>query len=145
MDTVTQEATNSAEEKTFTQAEVNKIVSERLQREAAKYSDYDALKAKAGEAAATAERANALQTELDGMKAAEALRVMREKVAKETGIPSSLLTEETEEACTAQANAIKAFARPTYPTIRDGGEVINVGKPSTKQQFADWFNTEMKG
>ena len=145
MDTVTQEATNSAEEKTFTQAEVNKIVSERLQREAAKYSDYDALKAKAGEAAATAERANALQTELDGMKAAEALRVMREKVAKETGIPSSLLTEETEEACTAQANAIKAFARPTYPTIRDGGEVINVGKPSTKQQFADWFNTATKG
>lgn len=145
MDTVTQEATTSAEEKTFTQAEVNKIVSERLQREAAKYSDYDALKAKAGEAAATAERANALQTELDGMKAAEALRVMREKVAKETGIPSSLLTEETEEACTAQANAIKAFARPTYPTIRDGGEVINVGKPSTKQQFADWFNTATKG
>ena len=70
---------------------------------------------------------------------------MREKVAKETGIPSSLLTEETEEACTAQANAIKAFARPTYPTIRDGGEVINVGKPSTKQQFADWFNTATKG
>lgn len=150
MNTGTQEETVNAttqgtEEKTFTQAEVNKIVSDRLQREAAKYADYETLKAQAAEAATNGEQVKSLQAELDGMKAAEALRTMREKVSKETGIPSSLLTEETEEACTAQAEAIKAFAKPTYPTVRDGGEVVNIGKPTTKQQFADWFNQEMKG
>lgn len=150
MNTGTQEETVNAttqgtEEKTFTQAEVNKIVSDRLQREAAKYADYETLKAQAAEAETNGEQVKSLQAELDGMKAAEALRTMREKVSKATGIPSSLLTEETEEACTAQAEAIKAFAKPTYPTVRDGGEVVNIGKPTTKQQFADWFNNEMKG
>lgn len=150
MNTGTQEETVNAttqgtEEKTFTQAEVNKIVSDRLQREAAKYADYETLKAQAAEAETNGEQVKSLQAELDGMKAAEALRTMREKVSKATGIPSSLLTEETEEACTAQAEAIKAFAKPTYPTVRDGGEVVNIGKPTTKQQFADWFNQEMKG
>ena len=68
-------------------------------------------------------------------------RTIRAKVAKEEGIPESLLTGDTEEACTEQAKAIKAFANPdNYPVLKDGGEVQNVVKGSTKQQFAEWTN-----
>lgn len=37
-------------DKTFTQAEVDRLIDERLKRERAKYSDYDALKSKAAKA-----------------------------------------------------------------------------------------------
>ena len=69
------------------------------------------------------DRAAALQAELDGMKKANDLRAMREKVAGETKVPAALLSGETEEACTAQAKAILEFAKPNgYPAVKDGGE-----------------------
>ena len=149
MQTATQE--NAGEEtKTFTQADVDKIVGDRLQRERSKYSDYEALKEKADkydevvesektELQKVTERAEALQTELDSMKKAEAIREIKTKVATETGIPAHLLTGETEEVCREQAEAIKAFAKPAYPVIKDGGEVQNVKGQSTRDQFAEWF------
>lgn len=77
-------------------------------------------------------------TELNGMKAADALRVTREKVAKDKNVPVNLLTGETEEACAAQADAILAFAKPDGLSIRDGGEPAAKGCPSTRDQFANW-------
>jgi len=152
-ETVKQEATEE-EIKTFTQEEVNGIVNERLARERKKYEgvDLDELKRKAqeldqieeankSELEKANERANSLQAELESLKKANEVRAMREKVASETGVPMNLLTAETEEECTEQANAIKAFAIPTsYPSVKDGGEVQNIGKVSTKQQFAEWAN-----
>ena len=43
-------APSRQEERTFTQAELNAIVADRLARERAKYADYDKLKDKAGKA-----------------------------------------------------------------------------------------------
>lgn len=82
----------------------------------------------------------ALQSELDSMKKAEALRTMREKVSTDKKIPASLLTGETEEACSAQADAILAFAKtaPGYPHLPDGGEPGGAPKPATRDKFADW-------
>ena len=87
----------------------------------------------------------ALKDELTSLKTANALRDLREKVSKESGVPASLLTGDTEDACKAQADAIKAYAQPSgYPEIRDGGEVHGTGKPSaTRDQFADYFNKIM--
>ena len=66
----------------------------------------------------------ALQKELAGMKQAESLRQIRDKVAAEKKIPASLLTGETEEACAAQADGILAFAQTQgYPLVPDAGEV----------------------
>ncbi len=82
-----------------------------------------------------------LQTELAAMKKAESLRVMREKVSTEKKIPASLLTGETEDACTAQADAILSFAKSSgagYPTLRDGGETNPAHTLSTRDRFADW-------
>ena len=70
---------------------------------------------------------------------------LREKVSKDTGVPASLLTAETEEACKDQAEAIKANANPKgYPSFRDGGEVQPSGTSATRDKFADWFNETMK-
>lgn len=158
METVNQvqtEAANTEEVKTFTQDEVNKIVEDRLQRERSKYAgmaDYDQLKEKAGkydelqEASKTelqkaTEKVTSLQNELDSLKHDASVREIRAKVAGEKGIPVSLLTADTEEACAEQADAILAFANPSgYPNVRDGGEVKATGKKTTSEQFAEWFN-----
>ncbi len=85
------------------------------------------------------QQAAQLQTELDAMKAAETIRLTREKVAGEKKVPAHLLTGETEEACAKQADEILAFAKPSgYPNIRDGGEPRNPPQPTTRQKFADW-------
>lgn len=80
-----------------------------------------------------------LRAELDGLRAADSVRQIREKVAGAKNIPANLLTADTEEACTAQADAILAFARPgAYPTVKDGGEPAGKPGASTRDQFASW-------
>lgn len=90
-------------------------------------------------------KAQGLQTELDSFKRADALRVIREKVSKETKVPIDLLTAETEEACSEQAKAILAFAQPTgYPQIRDGGEPMHYSSgATTREKFASWANDNL--
>ena len=79
-----------------------------------------------------------LQAELDGLKKADGVRQMRDKVAAAKKVPASLLTGETEEACTAQAEAILAFANPGYPAVQDGGEATGSKGLSTREQFESW-------
>lgn len=142
-------------ERTFTQAELNAIVQERVGETKAKYGDYEELKAKASkydeqveasksELQKATERADSLQAELNALKSANEVRALREKVAKEKNIPANLLTGETEEDCIAQADAILSFAMPNaYPTVKDGGEVRKTLKKDTASQFADWFNEQI--
>lgn len=152
METVNQEN----EAKTFTQEELDKIVGERLSRDRAKYADYEELKLKAeqldkiteankSELQKATERAEALQNELNGLKKANEIRNVRDKVAGETGVPAALLTGETEEECEAQAKSILEFARPTgYPRVKDEGEPRKTSKKPTRDQFADWINAQTK-
>ena len=80
-----------------------------------------------------------LTKELAGMKAAEALRVMRAKVAEEKKVPINLLTGDTEEMCAKQADDILAFSQQIgYPTLHDAGEIHDPPKASTRDKFADW-------
>ena len=154
-ETVNQE-TSTAEQQTFTQDELNKIVGERLARERDKYSDYDELKKKAAafdeaqeaqksELQKAQDRALALEAELNGLKKRDEARTVRETVATETGVPASLLTGETVDDCKAQAEEILKFARPDgYPKVVDGGEAPHSNNPgSTKQQFADFMGQIM--
>lgn len=148
----TQETNGESQTRTFSQDEVNAIVGKRLAEEKVKYADYDDLKAKAAkfdeveeanksELQKATERAATLEQELNSMKKAEEVRTIRETVAKETGIPAHLLTGTTEEECKAQAAAIADYAKPSpYPAVKDAGEVNNVGKVTTRQQFAEWSN-----
>lgn len=145
--------TAQTEERTFTQAELNAIVQKRLGEEKAKYENYEELKVKAQkfdqieeqsktELQKVTERADSLQAELDKIKKADAVRILREEVSKETGVPAHLLYGDTKEACEAQAKALLAFKNPgsSYPEVEDKGEVGHVGDGSTREQFANWFN-----
>lgn len=80
-----------------------------------------------------------LKAELDGMKTAESLRQIRDKVAEAKKIPVNLLTGETEEACAAQADSILAFAQSHgYPVVPDGGEANPSNAPKARDKFAEW-------
>ena len=159
-ETVNQETATTIEEtvteKTFTQAELDQIISDRLKRERDKYADYDALKEKAQkfdqieenaktELQKATERAEKLEAELSVMKHAEEVRTIREKVANATGVPTSLLSGDTEEDCTAQAKAILDFkSSQGYPLVKDSGEIQKTVKGSTRQQFAAWAEEALK-
>ena len=158
METVNQDATlnndnNQSGDRTFTQSELDAIVTDRLKRERAKFQDYETFKQKAEqfdkleeanktELQKATEKATALEAELSTLKKNEEIRLLRDKVAKENGIPAELLSGNTEEECTNQAKALIAFkgSNSGYPTIRDGGEVQNTNKGTARQQFADWAN-----
>lgn len=137
-ETVNQETNGTAaaqqEPRTFTQDEVNAIVADRLTRERAKYADYDDLKGKAGRADEADSRAAALQQQLDAMKADNDRREMKQRVSAATGVPAALLTGDTEEACTAQAQEILKFSAPAYPNVRDGGTAGAIGNIPTAQR-----------
>ena len=107
-------------------------------------TELTALKAKPGSDDAAAQ-IQALKAELEGLKTANAVREIREKVSKDTGVPASLLTADTEEACKTQAEAISAYAKPNggYPQVRDGGEVRTPGATANRDKFAEWFNKTM--
>ena len=111
-ETVNQETNGTAaetqenEQRTFTQAEMNAIIQDRLARERGKYADYEALKAKAAkfdeaeEAGKTElqkanEKADALQKQVDAFTKAEQLRTVRQKVSAATGVPAELLSGDT--------------------------------------------------
>ena len=82
-----------------------------------------------------------LTTELDSMKAAETIRLTREKVAGEKKVPAHLLTGETEEACASQADQILAFAAQSkaYPSLPDGGEPAKPTAATPRKKFEEWL------
>lgn len=137
-------------EKTFTQTELNAILKDRLDREKQKYGDLKTLKEKAEkydkweesnktELEKANERASTLEKELAGIKKAAELKEIRDKVAAEYKVPSTLLSAGTEEELQEQAKALIAWANPNaYPDVRDGGEISNVKANTTRDQFEQW-------
>ena len=143
--------TEQAEQKTFTQDDVNRIVAKRVE----KYSDYAELKEKAtkydeqveagkSDLQKATEKAEHLQAELNAIKREAELRNMRDEVARATGVPAELLTGASQEACEDQAQALLTWAQQRipngYPRIPDGGDPIGTAKKSTRELFAEWFN-----
>ena len=96
---------------------------ETIARERQKYADYDDLKEKASkydeyqaqnktELQKEKEKSDALQAKLSALEKKDTVRQVREKTAKDTGVPVELLTGEDEETCKKQAEAIMKFAKP---------------------------------
>lgn len=69
-------------DQTFTQADVDRIVRERVQRERAKFADYDDLRAKAGTASTLEERVAAMERQAQESES----RAMRAEVANAKGL-----------------------------------------------------------
>ena len=154
--TNTQEPQGAASQpgRTFTQAEVDAIVGDRLARERAKFADYEQLKDKAAKFDQVEEASKSdlqkeqdksakLQAELDKMKAQASAQAARDKVAAAKGVPAHLLTGSTEEECTAQADKLLQWRGDAqkYPGVKDGGEVTPQTGGKTRDKFAEWYNT----
>lgn len=151
----TQGNQNGEQNKSFTQAEVDSIVGERLTRERAKYSDYEDLKTKAAEYDKQQETAKTelqkaqeksakLQAQLDSMKKAGEIRDIRDKVSRDTGVPVELLSGENEETCKTQAEAILKFAKGNkYPGVKEEKHEsghkgsTSAGSGSTDEEFRE--------
>lgn len=90
----------------FTQADVDRIVKERVQREKAKYADYDDLKAKAEGAKTAEERMAELEKEISATKH-EALKRRVQAAHQISDEDADLfLTGADEESLTAQAKRL---------------------------------------
>ena len=127
-------------ERTFTQAEMDAIIGDRLKRERAKYADYDELaqKAKAYDEAEEAskselqkavEERDRLKAELDKRDAERERAEMVAKVAAEKGVDEKLLARmsgDVEE----NAAFLKEQMGAKYPSVPDKGEV---SPPSAKK------------
>lgn len=91
------------------------------------------------------ERCMIYLTLVHALNSANARRDMIARVAAATGCPAELLTGDTEEACTAQAQAITAFANTQqpagYPNVRDGGTPLHL---PTQANTADAFSRAIK-
>ena len=123
-----------AGERTFTQAEMDAIIGDRLKRERAKYADYEDVKAKAQQFDAAQEAAKSdlekAVEERDRLKAQleqlESERTRAEQVAKaaaEHGVDPALLARmagDVDE--NAQFLKQQLAAQPRYPTLNDQGD-----------------------
>ena len=129
-------------EKTFTQAELDAAVENRLARERAKYSDYDTLKDKAAkfdqaqEAAKSElqkaqERAKDFEAKYNASEKALATAKARSKVAAETGVPEALLVGENEEELKAHAASLLKW-RGDAPKAPNRGVDHLLGDKSSK-------------
>ena len=145
-----EQSQQEAKKDTFTQEDVNRMIQKRV----AKYADYEALKEKAAkldeleeanktELQKATERAEELEKQLEALKTAELIRTVRDEVSQATGVPAGLLTAETKEDCEEQARQILTFAKkPAYPQVKDAGEAGGNTKKATRDQFAEWLDSQ---
>ena len=156
METGPQNTNQEANEtKTFTQAELDAIIQDRVKRERDKYKDFEDLKIKAqkfdeqeeankSELQKAQDRATELEEKLKQKEHEESIREIRKKVADELKVPAELLTASTEEECRTQAQAIMTFATSQgYPAVKDGGEANTTQKKSTRDAFKEWADQQI--
>lgn len=117
-------------ERTFTQAELDRVVQERLAREREKFADHDELKAKAeklaeleaanqsdlDKAIARAEAAEKSAADAEAARKAAEVQALRARIASDLKVPSKLvkyITGETQEEIEAAAADLAATPQPS--------------------------------
>lgn len=126
-----QDTGGNESEKTFTQEQVNLMITKRVEREK---KVAEALQAHQSE----------LEAELNNLKRTTEINNLKQKIANETGVPVHLLHGEDEKTCKAESQAILDFARPKgYPKIKDAGEIQPVTKKSTEKQLGEYISAKL--
>lgn len=139
---------NQGAEKTFTQEQVDQIVSERLGREKAKYSNYDELVEKAKKFDEMEEKSKSeleklqdkyqkAQDKLDTLEKKNKVTQIRKKVAEETGVPAELLPYDTEEECKEYAEKLGKYAKPQRDKYPGLGNARNSTRNSSNNNGTD--------
>lgn len=93
-----------------TQEDFNKIVEARLQRERAKFADYDDLKTKASEYDKERERAEAAERKAAAYEAKEQVAAWASEIVKGSSIPANALRGSTKEELTEHFEVLKGIA-----------------------------------
>ena len=113
-ETPTQGAPAGNQERTFTQAELDAVVRDRLKREREKYADYAELQRKAS---AYDEAQEAAKSDLQ--KAVERAEKAEQALA-------AVKAEQERAALVAKLAAEQEAAKPKYPSVKDKGEVASI-------------------
>lgn len=137
-----QQAEGGKQEQAFTQADVDRIVRERVQRERAKYADYDDLKVKAGEKQTVDQQLAELREQLTATKteATRASVAARFGISTEPGTDGSksdaelFLTGSDEETLVAQAQRLAAREAERK---QNGNHVPREGQPPSNGKTSD--------
>lgn len=122
------EAKEQEQPQTFTQADVDRIVRERVQRERAKYADYDDLKTKAEGAKTLEDRVAEIERQAKDSEA----RALRAEVANAKGLTASQakrLVGSTREELEADADEL---LKDIGAQKKQGARVPNEGKTTPK-------------
>ncbi len=130
LETPTSDEGKEQKAETFTQADVDRIVRERVKREREKFADYDDLKAKAAGAKTVEDRL----AEMEQRTAAAEAKALRSDIAARHGISAEdrdlFLTGTDEETLTAQA---KRLSDREADRKKVGNHVPNEGNTPTPQ------------
>lgn len=135
-------------ERTFTQAEVNKLMGELRAKERAKHADYDELKAKAAkldeieeasksELQKAVEERDKIKAKLDKLEADKAHADAVAKAATEHGVDADLLMRMSGDPDENAAYLKEQMGLRKYPSVPDFGETKSFSAKNTAQQFAD--------
>ena len=145
-----------------TQADLDRIIAERLGRERSKFADYDDLKTKASEFDKLEEanktelqkaidRAAQAEKERDALKAKQALEAAAAEVAKTKGVPVELLRGVSKEELEAHADSLKPHLTSEGtkkgaigPYVPSEGTSTGAPNATTAEAFAEAVGNALK-
>lgn len=128
------------------QEQLDKILSKRLERERAKYSDYEELKQKAAEAADSRSEVEKLHDrvkELEQERHQSAIEAAKAKAASEYGVPADLLVGDDTDAVEAHAKRLAEYVAAQAPST--GAYVKNVGRDEGESSAESYARRMLSG
>ena len=128
------------------QEQLDKVLSKRLERERAKYSDYEELKQKAAEAADSRSEVEKLHDrvkELEQERHQSAVEAAKAKAASEYGVPADLLVGEDTDAIEAHAKRLAEYVAAQAPST--GAYVKNVGRDDAESSVESYARRMLSG
>ena len=128
------------------QEQLDKVLSKRLERERAKYSDYEELKKAAAEAADSRSEVEKLHDrvkELEQERHQSAVEAAKAKAASEYGVPADLLVGDDTDAIEAHAKRLSEYVAAQAPST--GAYVKNVGRDDAEASVESYARRMLSG
>ena len=128
------------------QEQLDKVLSKRLERERAKYSDYEELKQKAAEAADSRSEVEKLHDrvkELEQERHQSAVEAAKAKAASEYGVPADLLVGDDTDEIEAHAKRLAEYVAAQAPST--GAYVKNVGRDDAESSVESYARRMLSG
>lgn len=127
-----------------TQADLDRIVENRLQRERAKYADYEQYKADSAKLGTVVAERDELKNQLDTankelgtLRGEKQVREWAQEVSQETGVPADVIRGNTKEEMLAHAQSLEKYVNVSAPVVGSDGKSPNSSAAtSTRDMFA---------